>query len=124
MFIESYDVSALEGVKAPLIAVGKRNSAKEVTQWYGKMLKQLERSYPTVFDKAVSRALKGLGVAPSAAASLKQMLGFELQLDLFDKLHHQKSKIRAEALLCLSKQCANLKVIYSCTCCSCNHNLP
>lgn len=109
MFIESFDVSALEGVKVPLVAIGKHNSAEEVTHWYGTTLKQLERSYPTVFDKAVSRALKGHGVAPSAVPRLKEMLGFELQIDLLDKLHHQKSKIRAEALLCLAKQSKSLK---------------
>ncbi|XP_034252662.1 HEAT repeat-containing protein 1 [Thrips palmi] len=109
MFIESYDVSALEEATVPLVATSKINSAEEVTQWYAKMLNQLERSYPTVFDKAVGRALKGLGVAPSAAANLKRMLGFELQLDLFDKLHHHKSEVRAEALMCLSKQYTSLK---------------
>lgn len=110
MFIEAFDVSALEEVsKKPVIALGEMNSPHEVVQWYSKILKQLERSYPSVFDKAVCRALKGLGVSPSQASTLRQMLGFELQLDLFDKLHHQKSRIRAEALLGLARQCTTLK---------------
>lgn len=111
MFIEVFDVSALEdNEETALIAVGENNTPEEVISWYSTVLKQLERSYPTVFDKAVCRALKGLGVSPSQAATLRQMLGFNVQLDLFDKLHHQKNKIRAEALLCLARQSNQLKV--------------
>ncbi|KAK3912207.1 HEAT repeat-containing protein 1 [Frankliniella fusca] len=111
MFIEAFDISALEESSGkPLVALGEINSPQEIVEWYSKILKQLERSYPSVFDKAVCRALKGLGVSPSQASVLRQMLGFELQLDLFDKLHHQKNRIRAEALLGLAKQCKTLKV--------------
>lgn len=110
MFIEAFDVSALEGVtEVPLVAIGEINTPEKVTEWYSGILKQLERSYPSVFDKAVGRALKGLGVTQSQAAGLRQMLGFELQLDLYDKLHHAKSRIRAEALLRLAKQHSSLK---------------
>lgn len=111
MFIEAFDISKLEEASrnSPK-AADETNSPQEVTHWYAKILQQLERSYPSVFDKAVCRALKGHGISKSQATTLKQMLGFELQLDLFDKLHHSKSKIRAGALICLAKQSDILKV--------------
>ncbi|KAJ9574702.1 hypothetical protein L9F63_008137, partial [Diploptera punctata] len=88
------------------------NDAEEIVKWYSTFFQSLERKYPESYDKVIHKYLNKNNAGTKYGRTVRMLLGVEKDstskyhlsnIDLFEKIYHPKSALRAEAVRYLIK---------------------
>ncbi|CAH0381352.1 unnamed protein product [Bemisia tabaci] len=90
-------------------SVNLHGTAKNQEKWICKLLRKLEKSYPTAWDSAI----KASEMNSMESAKLRKLMGISSTVpdsDLFEKLIHPNPRVRLEAVLFLTSHGSDTKI--------------